>query len=126
MPHKKSPRSLFGELLDWMLAPLLVIWPVGVLLTWGVAQDLARRPYDRELGAAAQGLADQVQLRRDAHQPLSLSAESLSLMRIEDDDQVLFQVLGPRGELLAGDARLSVPAGVAPHSGPPLLRNEQL
>lgn len=126
MPQTKSPRSLFGELLDWMLAPLLVIWPVGVLLTWGVAQDLARRPYDRELGAAAQGLADQVQMRRDAQQALSLSAESLSLMRIEDDDQVLFQVLGPRGELLAGDPRLALPEGVAPYSGPPLLRNEQL
>ncbi len=126
MPQTKSPRSLFGELLDWMLAPLLVIWPVGVLLTWGVAQDLARRPYDRELGAAAQGLADQVQMRRDAQQALSLSAESLSLMRIEDEDQVLFQVLGPRGELLAGDPRLALPEGVAPYSGPPLLRNEQL
>lgn len=125
MPEAPSSRSLFGELLDWMLAPLLVIWPVGVLLTWGVAQDLARQPYDRELGAAAQGLAEQVERRRDAQQALVLSVESVALMRIDDDDVVLFQVLGPRGELLAGDPRLPVPTGMTPHSGPPILRNEQ-
>ena len=50
MPGPRAPRSLFGELLDWMLAPLLVIWPVGVLLTWGVAQDLARQLMHPHLG----------------------------------------------------------------------------
>ena len=28
----------------WMLAPMLVIWPIGVMLTWWVAQGLAAQP----------------------------------------------------------------------------------
>jgi two-component system sensor histidine kinase TctE len=47
-------------------------------------------------------------------------------MRIQEGDEVYFQVLGPNGELLAGDASLPVPSSVAPHSGAPVLRDEQL
>jgi len=42
-------RSLFGEILDWMLAPLLVLWPMSVTLTFVVAQEIANPPYDRKL-----------------------------------------------------------------------------
>ena len=36
--RRKEQRSLFGEILDWMLAPLLLLWPMSVVLTWLVAQ----------------------------------------------------------------------------------------
>jgi two-component system sensor histidine kinase TctE len=42
-------RSLFGEILDWMLTPLLLLWPVSLALTWLVAQGLANKPFDRAL-----------------------------------------------------------------------------
>ncbi len=44
----REQRSLFGEILDWMLAPLLLLWPMSVALTWLVAQNIASRPYDRD------------------------------------------------------------------------------
>jgi two-component system sensor histidine kinase TctE len=47
---QREQLSLFGEILDWMLAPLLLLWPMSVALTWLVAQSIANRPYDRELG----------------------------------------------------------------------------
>ena len=43
-----------------MLAPLLLIWPMSVALTWLVAQGIAHRPYDRELGELARALAQEV------------------------------------------------------------------
>jgi len=46
----REQRSLFGEILDWMLAPLLLLWPMSVVLTWLVAQGIANKPFDRELG----------------------------------------------------------------------------
>ena len=60
MPQRPEQRSLFGEILDWMLAPLLLIWPISVALTWLVAQGIASRPYDRELGEMARNLGLQV------------------------------------------------------------------
>jgi len=46
---RSEQRSLFGEILDWMLTPLLLLWPVSLALTWLVAQDLANKPFDRAL-----------------------------------------------------------------------------
>lgn len=103
--NRRGPRSLFGELLDWMLAPLLLLWPTSVVLTWAVAQSIANQPYDRELEETARALADQA-----AHQGgrVHLNAQTLALLRTDPEDTVVFQVLGPRGELVAGDGRLPV------------------
>ena len=53
-------NSLFGEILDWMLAPLLLLWPMSVTLTYLVAQSIANAPFDRNLGEAVGVLSDYV------------------------------------------------------------------
>ena len=116
-----SPReqlSLFGEILDWMLAPLLLLWPMSVALTWLVAQSIANRPYDRELGDLAREIATQAAAlsapeaaqRRRARNEMDLAVARL--LRADDEDRVYFQVLGQRGELVAGDADLPVPVEI--------------
>lgn len=115
-PHE--PRSLFGEILDWMLAPLLLLWPMSLVITWLVAQSIAHRPYDRELGDRVRSLARQaaatvpadVEPSPDRDQlRAELERAALALLSTDEDEQISFQVLGRRGELLAGDARLPVP-----------------
>ena len=46
---QREQRSLFGEILDWMLTPLLLLWPLSLALTWFVAQGIANKPFDRAL-----------------------------------------------------------------------------
>jgi two-component system sensor histidine kinase TctE len=36
-------------MLDWMLVPLLLLWPLSVALTWLISQNIANKPHDREL-----------------------------------------------------------------------------
>ena len=55
------PRSLFGEILDWMLAPLLLLWPMSIAVTYLVAKSIANGPFDRALEADAYVLARQIQ-----------------------------------------------------------------
>lgn len=105
---------MFGEILDWMLAPLLLLWPMSVALTWVVAQGIANRPYDRELGELARTLAQRVVAieRASAIQPsvrLDLPPLTADLLRTDDTDTVYYQVLGRRGEFIAGDRDLPVP-----------------
>jgi two-component system, OmpR family, sensor histidine kinase TctE len=57
-------RSLFGEILDWMLTPLLVIWPASLVLTWLVAQSIASGPFDRALEYNAQVLSQLVSVQQ--------------------------------------------------------------
>ncbi len=112
----KRPReqiSLFGEILDWMLAPLLLLWPMSVVLTWLVAQGIANKPFDRELGDMANVLARQMVVSAAAGQaPLatfSLPPGAAQILRTDPDDTIYYQVLGLRGELLSGDQALRVP-----------------
>ncbi len=116
-PGAREQRSLFGEILDWMLAPLLLLWPMSLGLTWVVAQAIANRPYDRELADLTLALARQASVQTAAtgaqtsvHTRALLQRTAESLTRRDDEDHVYYQVLGRRGELLAGDAALAVPA----------------
>jgi len=113
----RQQGSLFGEILDWMLAPLLLIWPISVALTWLVAQGIAGRPYDRELGEMARSLGQQAaatEAPAKGRDRYALAPEAAALLRVDASDTVYYQVLGGRGELLSGDAALPVPTDEAP------------
>jgi two-component system sensor histidine kinase TctE len=107
-------RSLFGEILDWMLAPLLLLWPMSLALTYAVAQNIANRPYDRELGDLARTIARQVSVEPSADGSvgrlrLRLPDIAADVLRSDDVDRVYFRVLGLRGEHVTGDRELDVP-----------------
>src|SRR5262245_1048321 len=111
-PFPPERRSLFGEILDWMLAPLLLLWPMSLALTYAVAQDIANKPYDRELGEMARTVARRVSFEGangSARGQLRLPAIAGEVLRADDTDRVYFRVLGARGEHVAGDTDLPVP-----------------
>jgi two-component system sensor histidine kinase TctE len=112
-PRQREQRSLFGEILDWMLAPLLLLWPMSVVLTWLVAQGIANKPFDRELGDMVRVLAKEVSVRPAgagrAQAVFKLPAAAAEILRTDEADDIYYQVLGLRGEYLSGDAALPVP-----------------
>jgi two-component system, OmpR family, sensor histidine kinase TctE len=131
-------RSLFGEILDWMLAPLLLLWPMSLGLTWIVAQSIAGKPFDRELANVAQTLARQAAVvapsAADGALPrlppavlkTELERAAAALLRDEEEDRTWFQVLGPRGELLAGDPALVVPTADAASARTVRFRDDEI
>lgn len=114
----REQRSLFGELIDWLLAPLLLLWPISVILVWVAAQGIANQPYDRGLRELARTLARQVVVDdaagRSPRVRLALNPEATDMLRADGVDDIYFQVLGLRGEYLAGDRELPVPADDLP------------
>jgi two-component system, OmpR family, sensor histidine kinase TctE len=127
MAAAHEQRSLFGEILDWMLAPLLLVWPMSVALTWLVAQDIANRPYDRELGQMARTVARQITVDTAAAHPvvgLKLPPSATDILRSDDADQIFIQVLGLRGELVVGDRDLPVPEDDGSASGEVQFRDD--
>ena len=105
---QRSQRSLFGEILDWMLTPFLLLWPITFGLTWLVAEGIAKVPFDRGLGHNAKALAQLVQSdERTVSFHLPLSAHQI--LHADETDTVYYQVLGGNGELLGGEAGLPMP-----------------
>ena len=107
----RPQRSLFGDILDWLLVPLLLLWPLSVVAIWIAAQGIANRPFDRELGDTARLLARRVSVVTGPPMQarISLPDASVALLRGDGNDSVFFQVLGTRGERIAGDRGLPVP-----------------
>lgn len=107
---QREQRSLFGEILDWMLTPLLLLWPVSLALTWLVAQSIAGKPFDRALEYNVQALAQLVTVQ-GGRAAFNLPQPAREILRADDSDQVWYQVLGSQGELLAGERDFPAPAG---------------
>jgi two-component system, OmpR family, sensor histidine kinase TctE len=102
------PRSLFGEILDWMLAPLLLLWPMSIAVTYLVAKSIANGPFDRALETDAYVLARHIQPVNGVAE-LSLPAAASELIGADNIDRTFYQVLGSRGELVAGDRDMPLP-----------------
>ena len=106
---QREQRSLFGEILDWMLTPLLLLWPVSLVLTWLVAQGIAGKPFDRALEYNVGALAQLVTVNQNNKAQFVLPLPARELLRADDNDTVYYQVLGTAGEYLSGEKALPLP-----------------
>ena len=123
---QREQRSLFGEILDWMLTPLLLLWPVSLALTWLVAQGLANKPFDRALEYNVHALAQLVSVANGKVQ-FNLPQPASEILRADDSDIVYYQVLGPGGEFLSGERELpEPPSDEVPQSGEARLRDAEM
>ena len=98
-------QSVFGEILDWMLMPLLLIWPLSVILIQGVANGIADDPYDKALAQSAQAIAGLVHVR-DGRVKVDIPPQARSVLQRDELDTVYFQVLGFGNELVAGEVAI--------------------
>src|SRR6476620_7669109 len=123
---QREQRSLFGEILDWMLTPLLLLWPVSLALTWLVAQSIAGKPFDRTLAYNVQALAQQVTMQ-EQRVLFYLPQPAREMLRADDSDQVYYQVRGPHGEVLSGERDFPAPPEEErPAPGEVRLRDDEM
>ncbi|KON80941.1 sensor histidine kinase N-terminal domain-containing protein [Azoarcus sp. PA01] len=101
-----QPNSLFGEILDWMLAPLLFLWPISIIVTHNVADNLANQPYDRAMADSVRALGRLVSVE-DGNIAVHFPAPPRALFRADQDDTVYYQVANGSGEVVTGDREIS-------------------
>lgn len=105
---QRAQRSLFGEILDWMLTPLLLLVPVSIGVTWLVAQGIANAPFDRTLEYNIRALAKEVDVTPD-REPFVLTPSAREILRAHDTDHIYFQLKNGDGQVLAGDRDVPEP-----------------
>jgi signal transduction histidine kinase len=105
-PASSNPLSLLVEILDWLLAPLIILWPLSVVATFWIANAISNIPYDRALADSVNALSRHVSFA-SARANVALPAAASSFLRTDELDTIYFQVRGTRGEVLAGDRELA-------------------
>lgn len=98
-------NSLFGEILDWMLAPLLLVWPISIAATHHIADQIANHAYDHVLAEHVTRIVHSVRVTPTgvvATLPPSASPPSFD----DEIDRQYFQLAVAGGEFLAGYAEI--------------------
>ncbi|MCB1890516.1 MAG: sensor histidine kinase N-terminal domain-containing protein [Rhodocyclaceae bacterium] len=109
-------NSLFGEILDWMLAPLLFLWPISIIITHNVAASIANTPYDRSMADSLRALSQMIGVEAGVVS-VNFPAPARALFRSDQDDVVYFQVTDLQGDVISGDREIpwvAAPEDVVP------------
>ena len=122
----QSRHSLFGEILDWLWVPVMLLMPMSIMLTFAAAKSLSNAPFDRGLAHSVQVLAEQVKLS-GGRVVADLPLPARSMLRADDTDTVYFQIVGQRGEFIAGDRDLpQPPEDEIPQPGEVVFRADEM
>jgi len=100
-----SQKSVFGEIVDWTLAPLLILWPISMAIQYFFAYSIADGAYDRELRDSVFAVSKQLSYVA-GHLVVNDAAAAAVILRAEDDDLTFFQVRDERNAVAGGDAVL--------------------
>ncbi|QEL66187.1 two-component system, OmpR family, sensor histidine kinase [Oryzomicrobium terrae] len=111
-----SQRSLFGEILDWMLAPLLFVWPVSIAITHYFANSVAAYPYDQSLREHVNVVTRQIKFV-DGKPVVNLPLSARAILRADEVDSVYFHVINRQGQRIVGDPELPLPDDPATMAG---------
>ena len=125
-PDYEHPNSLFLEIVDWMLAPLLLLWPISIVATSHVAAQIANQPYDRALADDVGALMRLVKVDGD-RVTVDLPAAARAVQHDDDTDALYYQIVGPDGKLIQGDRDFPPPLLPAkPEAGKIRFRDERI
>jgi two-component system sensor histidine kinase TctE len=101
-PRSSLQRRLFG----WLMLPLLVALPLLGAALYQQVQGSAQSWLDDGLEDTALTLAGQID-QRGGELRIDISATMDRALRFDRQDDIFYLVLGPRGEVLQGDAGLA-------------------
>lgn len=101
--------SLRNQLFSWLLVLLLPLTFISAIAGYYLASQYTNLAYDKSLYRTALALADQVSLEALGAQ-VNLPQVVKDLLEFDEDDDVYFRIVGPRGDLIASHNDLPLPS----------------
>lgn len=92
-------------MLDWMLAPFLLLWPLSVGLTYLIGISLANDALDRSLASKTRALAEQMVWSKE-RSVAKLSADLETLLADDDADVHFYRIDSASGVFMLGEPEL--------------------
>ena len=103
--------SLRGQLLRWLLAPLVLLLAVNAFFSNRAAVATANQAFDRLLMASADAIAEDVTWQ-DSALVVDLPYAALQLLESNIQERIFYRVVGPDGRTVTGYDDLPLPAPV--------------
>src|SRR2546429_4592518 len=104
----RMQSSLRRHLTYWLIGPLLLLVTAGSFISYRIALSAATQAYDSALLDPVLAIASHLR-HTGSRLELDLPSIAIEALRIDTEDRVYYQVLGPDSELIAGTPRLPAP-----------------
>lgn len=101
--------SIRRRLAILLAGPLAVLLVISAVVSYAIAVSAAREAYDRSLLDPAMVMSKYLRVDRDKPAELELTETALDALRFDSEDRVYYRIVGPRGEVVAGNAVLPPP-----------------
>lgn len=109
MARARSPGSLRGRLLLWLLVPLCLIGVLALVDTYASARETANAVFDRVLAGSALAIAERVVVGPDGELEVDVPYIALDMLTSAAHDRVFYKIEGPPGRFLTGYRNLPAP-----------------
>lgn len=106
--RSQKNKTLLGKILIWMFGPLFLLWSIGIVITYFIAQNIANAPYDRTLTDHLRLVKYEVE-QQNVRQGVRLSTSALTILSGENGRPARWQIRDANGDSLAGNAEIPLP-----------------
>lgn len=102
--------SLRGQLLRWLIPPVLAVVLISSMASYSLALKFANDAYDTSLFDTARSLAQQVHFEAGDKPVLNLPRAAREILESDPYDHIYYRVVTPAGETLTGRPDLPAPS----------------
>lgn len=107
--HSGKKSTLLGRILLWMIAPLFVMWSIGIVITYFISLNIANSPYDKTLAGHLRILRHEVE-QQHLKNGIELSDSAITVLKGGSDEApTAWQILDANGHIMAGDINIPMP-----------------
>ncbi|NYT57508.1 sensor histidine kinase N-terminal domain-containing protein [Alcaligenaceae bacterium] len=121
--RKKSHGALLNKIMIWMFGPLFLLWSVGLVITYFIAQNIANAPYDRTLADHLRLLKHEVE-QQSIMNGIQLSPSAITIMQGDTTSMTHWEIRDANSNSVAGDTHIPLPENWAYEEDKLRLRNE--
>lgn len=105
---KKHNQALLNKIMIWMFGPLFLLWTIGLVITYFIAQNIANAPYDRTLADHLRMLKHEIE-QQTIIQGVQLPASAISILQGDTAHLIHWEILDPNANSVGGNASIPLP-----------------
>lgn len=109
----------------WMFGPLFLLWTIGLLITYFIAQNIANAPYDRTLADHLRMLKHEIQQQRIV-EGVELSASAITILQGDPTHLIHWEIQDANANSIGGNASIPLPDNWTYENDIIRFRNETL
>ncbi len=123
--RRKHNSSLLNKIIIWMFGPLFLLWTIGLVITYFIAQNIADAPYDRALSDHLRMLRHEVE-QQSILSGLQLSPSAITILQGDPHHFIYWEIRDANGNSLAGNRHIPLPDNWTYEQDQVRMRNETL